>query len=366
MILKDVITLTFSELCKVRQDVDNNRLCGNQMKSLSSFDRVLPTIVPTAKSRKIKWKLSNKKTGIHQNLYKKTTKKHKWKQKEKINAGKMLELSGHAKRKEHGKKHFKITQQNKTEVNLRNPVSVSNLGLQYAKADWNVKNLAKEHNEKDPSTYWSNNYEFRVPNVANPFGNVDMPLQHDAQMNENSKYLKLLQNDIQKQINIFNKEVVEQQPVSPDELEFNTTEPLRLPEEELEKYSQGKHDGYIDTIGKNEHGHVSDHYGGRFMHVSGEQKVTKNHWRYGPYKGMGKGNSQGLSHQRSFFNGRDLIGNMNLKDNMDQLKKLMGEMKQTIDAANNALQEKQKKDQEEEEKKDKNKEKTSGKQKENK
>ena len=364
--LKDVITLTFSGLCKVRQDVGNNRMCGNQMKSLSSFDRVLPTIVPTAKSRKIKWKLSTKKTGIHQNLYRKTTKKRKWKQREKINAGKLLELSGHAKRKEHGKKHFKITQQNKTEGNLRNPISVSNLGLQYAKADWNVKNLAKEHNEKDPSTYWSNNYEFRVPNVANPFGNGDMPLQHDVQMKENSKYLKLLQNDIQKQINIFNKEVVEQQPVSPDELESNTTEPLSLPEEELQKYSQGKHDGYIYTIGKNEHGHVSDHYGGRFMHVSGEQKVTKNHWRYGPYKGMGKGNSQGSSHQRSFFNGRDLIGNMNLKDNMDQLKKLMGEMKQTIDAANDALQEKQKKDLEEEEKNDKNKEKTSGKQKENK
>ena len=118
-----------------------------------------------------------------------------------------------------------------------NPLNNLQNSIKFSKAEETVStNFRLGHsftmnsrtNDK-PSTYWSNNYEFRIPNVANPFGNKNIPIQHDAQMKENSRYLKLLQNDIQNQIDIFNNDIVNQQPISQNDIESNITTPLSLP-----------------------------------------------------------------------------------------------------------------------------------------
>ncbi|XP_065647679.1 putative leucine-rich repeat-containing protein DDB_G0290503 isoform X2 [Hydra vulgaris] len=128
--------------------------------------------------------------------------------------------------------------------------------------------------------------EFRIPNVANSnSANGQMTL--NDQMQENEKYLKLLQDDFQKQLDQFNNDIIKEQPVDPSEIDQNATFPYNVKESELEKIIKGDLD-----IGK--------------------------------------------------VQLRDLISNVNVKGNMDHLKMLMSAMQNDINNANNAIIEREK------------------------
>ena len=130
--------------------------------------------------------------------------------------------------------------------------------------------------------------EFQIPNVANPLnaaGGLQMTLSD--QMKENQKYLKLLQEDFQKQVDHFNNEIVKEQPVKPSEVNQNVTFPYNIKISELEKL------------------------------INTDVDISKLHVR-------------------------DLVSNVNVKGNMDHLKMLMNAMQKDIDNANNAIHEREK------------------------
>jgi len=238
----------------------------------------------------------------------------------------------------------------------------------------------------DPSTFWSNDYEHRIPNlvdpmkqasnenrspdnelkipnVFNPMGNANPLTQHGAQMEENSKYLKLLQDDIQRQVNVFNKEIVDEQPFTPESIESNTTEPLRLPDEELQKLIELKNTNLFENNAANnelveeENIMVNNNAQNDDVSKKSTQEYVSNYVK--PETALKKLIEYSNNNNKGFLSfkdydlpqnkllGRDLVGNVNVKGNMAQLKLLMAEMQKNIDDSNAALQEKQKQDQDE-------------------
>jgi len=205
--------------------------------------------------------------------------------------------------------------------------------------------------------------ELKIPNVFNPMGNANPLTQHGAQMEENSKYLKLLQDDIQRQVNVFNKEIVDEQPFTPESIESNTTEPLRLPDEELQKLIELKNTNLFENNAANnelveeENIMVNNNAQNDDVSKKSTQEYVSNYVK--PETALKKLIEYSNNNNKGFLSfkdydfpknkllGRDLVGNVNVKGNMAQLKLLMAEMQKNIDDSNAALQDKQKQDQDE-------------------
>ncbi|XP_047135326.1 uncharacterized protein LOC100205642 isoform X2 [Hydra vulgaris] len=149
------------------------------------------------------------------------------------------------------------------------------------------RNLRNNPIEYDDQIPLKKQMEFRIPNVANPINSANSQMTLNDQMQENEKYLKLLQDDFQKQLDQFNNDIIKQQPADPSEIDQNVTFPYNVKESELEKIIKGDLD-----IGK--------------------------------------------------VQLRDLISNVNVKGNMDHLKMLMSAMQNDINNANNAIIEREK------------------------
>lgn len=164
-------------------------------------------------------------------------------------------------------------------------------------------------------------YELKIPNVSNPSGGK-APDTLDEQIKANLKYLKMLQADMNRQVNTVNTEFIKQQPVQPKNVNKTKIFPVKFPEPELERLLPGSQEEVIHSapfkLPAIVH-HLLDH------------------------------NVQGSVHGR-----KDLIGNMNIKGNMDHLKKLMKNMSNEIFEANKAMQERNNKKQKSEKTKGKN------------
>lgn len=156
--------------------------------------------------------------------------------------------------------------------------------------------------------------ELKIPNVSSPNGG-NSPTTLKEQLKANVNYLKKLQVDMNRQVDIVNQEFIDQQPVQPDQINKTKKFPNPQPLEELQKL--------LPATQNNDPSVVQHHPGTAPFSLP---KIAHN-----------------VLHPNSLGMHRDLIGNMNIKGNMDQLKKLMKTMANDVQESNVAIVNRQRK-----------------------
>ena len=151
-------------------------------------------------------------------------------------------------------------------------------------------------------------FEFQIPNLTSPNGGK-AKTTFSEQMDDNSRYLKKLQDDMMRQVDKVNNETIEQQAMDDDLINKSVQYPYKIPHDELEKI--------FPNLLKQKHApSVSLH----------SINVISNSLK----ENLKDPNRLGSSH-------RDLIGNMNMAGNMEHLKTLMKHMANDVLTANQAI-----------------------------
>ena len=249
-------------------------------------------------------------------------------------------------------------------------------------------------NEVSPSNGDKRHYEMVVPNWANPLNKSSPPETFEAQYDDNMKYLKLLQNDMQNSVNQFNQDIIKEQAMNTSGVNTSKTYPLELPDDELDRinpeynkeyngnelskyYNNLKESSKItENITSRYPTDVSPEKAGEISNIDNIDNNTNNIFanisdyptsalnsslayqtdvpsvdvaQIEYYENNGDNNQlypnitddNATTYQNNDNNDqRHLDGNVNVKGNMDHLKSLMSQMQQDIDNANTALQDK--------------------------
>lgn len=185
--------------------------------------------------------------------------------------------------------------------------------------------------------------ELKMPDITRPNGGggkAQTTLKE--QLNANLKYLKKLQVDMDKQVHTVNQEFIDQQPIKAEHVNQTKKYPNPLPEDELERLMANAGETFGESnrlplasatpfsLPKIVH-HVLD------PNSMGNQKTVIEKDR-----AVKKALHPDSAVSSSIQSRKDLIGNMNIKGNMDQLKKLMKTMANDVQESNVAIVQRQK------------------------
>ena len=205
--------------------------------------------------------------------------------------------------------------------------------------------------------------ELKMPDITRPNGGGGKaPVTLKEQLNANLKYLKKLQVDMDKQVNTVNQEFIDQQPIKAEHVNQTKKYPNPLPEDELERLIANTGDTFGESnrlpmasatpfsLPKIVHHVLDPNSMGSQKHVIGKDETATEALHP---DSLSSGNLQkktwtlnhnSMSSSKSYtsLNRKDLIGNMNIKGNMDQLKKLMKTMANDVQESNVAIVQRQK------------------------
>ena len=199
-----------------------------------------------------------------------------------------------------------------------------------------------------------------MPDITRPNGGGKAPTTLKEQLNANLKYLKKLQVDMDKQVNTVNQEFIDQQPIKAEHVNQTKKYPNTLPEDELERLMANVGDTFGESnrlplasatpfnLPKIVHHVLDPNSMGSQKHVIGKDETTKKALHLNSLsngnlrKKIRTLNLNSLSSSRKSNIQKDLIGNMNIKGNMDQLKKLMKTMANDVQESNVAIVQRQK------------------------
>ena len=225
-----------------------------------------------------------------------------------------------------------------------------------------------------------------MPDITRPNGESSnkAPATLKEQLHANLKYLKKLQVDMDRQVNKVNQEFIDQQPIKAEHVNQTKKYPNPLPEDELERLIANPGDNFGESqppvaatsqdqsapfsLPKIVHDVLDSNSMGSQKTVIGKEGMPKKALH--PDSVGSNGNKSLLtknshdpnSNNNAFIhpdstsssrsnNQKDLIGNMNIKGNMDQLKKLMKTMANDVQESNVAIVHRQKERHEKEMKK---------------